>query len=379
MTRPLPEQAVDMNVPVEIWDHVVHAADEIGRQVASLPDMQPHNLWVIPVALGAAAVSILRDAKGASARREKAGVPFKGVNKPALRKSIIDTETRSPVTEKVLSRKHRLLPRALMATGFAITAAAAITDPTIITSGGDSDTTPVAAVVGASFSDIYTSIGSHTSRLQGEVEGLESSAYDNDLGVVVDDGNASTAFPLGPKSNTAIGRLISTSSIGSYESSDTNADGEFYIVPAMQAAAKLLPFKSGTNDTERTGEIDILDDGIVNDSSSAIQNEFNSLKKQGIEVKAVLAGNAKHATYSINSQQSRNSTLQPNTFTSFGNKNVITASTSELVAKAIESAEDKDKARDLHHETDVIPLLIGAGTIFVGYRKYGRKLRNVTV
>lgn len=343
------------NIAEQIVEYVVH------------PDLSYKDLAIVPVAI-AGLYSYRKDLKGAMSTKPELAAHPGTVDDQLLDHQIINSETQEPATAKAYEKKQRVGARRRMTAGFVIFAASFLAHPTTeITTQTNSES--VAVALDSSLSMDYTTDMTHNqSRFDSAREGLEDSSFSGNLAVVQFGANTQTAVTLGPKNNPLIESLTASDS-GNVDENGADA------VAGLSAAASLLP-NQAANPKKRSGEVILISDGVLDATSDAtqIQTEANTLHNEGVDVKVIVTGKDP-ANYNYGGAEFP-SGIQSNIFSSFGS--VITTQSAEGIAKAVQTDESKPSSSK-HSENWYPPYLVGATLIYLGYRKYGRRVRKVTV
>lgn len=156
-----------------------------------------------------------------------------------------------------------------------------------------------------------------------------------------------------------------------------------YVVNGLQNASKLFPVSSTKlHGHEQRGEIILISDGWVNDSTSAMADEAQTLKKERVGVEVIVPGtsagpNGRPVQYTINGSQKFDSNVQPQAFISaFGGNKVETA------------PNLKQLENDLHHEVatavtipeshrSYLPFVLPGAVFLYGLRRMYKQLRKI--
>jgi hypothetical protein len=341
--------------------------EQLFEQVSNLPD-SGRFLIVTPVIAALTVRSWIKDNKGSASTKDELVSHYGNHDDNLLDHVISTSKTNNPATLRAYDSRQRLLPRRLMTIGSAILLASGITQPTTeIVSTNNLPSSAVALDSSLAMQNTPDMKG-HVTRYNAAVSGLEQSSISGNLALVDFGANTSLSIPMSAKNNTQIENSRSNSSVN-----QNGAD----VVAGLSLAASELP-TSSSNSSKKSGQVILISDGVFGSSSnpSQISQEVTSLQEQGIETKVIVTGN-NPASYNYGGTIF-SSSAQQNTFSSFGSKNIYNATSAEEIAKAINSdqqAVGQTKQKQVWYP----PYILGAALAFVGYRKYGRKIRKVTV
>ncbi len=345
--------------------------DQAIEQITARPN-ELKDLVAVPI-IGAIAFigawSYHKDRKGAMSNREELASHFGVHDDELLDKVVAQSETKDPAMAKAYEKKQRLGSRRLMTGGLVLTAATLALHPTAEVTTPNSDS-HIAIALDSSFSMSHThDMKDHSTRFQSAVNGIDQAGYAGEMSVIQFAHNTATPIPLGPKNQSLIENLTPEDG-GKIDPNGADA------VAGMGAATSQLPNQTN-KPNQLDGEVILISDGVLgpNNSSTDIANEVGTLTAEGVDVKVIIPGTSP-AKYNYGGA-SYPSNIQQNIFTSFGNS-LITTQSSEGIAKAIQLEVTKAGSTK-HNETWYPPYIVGAALIFAGYRKYGRKVRKVTV
>lgn len=227
------------------------------------------------------------------------------------------------------NRRSRLLPPRLELVGLGLVAAALVGHPTYETTLLNNQANVIIVDdMSTSMLRTHDLLGSTLTREAAVQQGIAATNYRGSLAVVQAAANSKVVLPL-TKNWRSQEALLNQPQV------DENGG---QLVAAIDLAASLLPVEKGS--TNRNGNIVILSDGAIDDSTVALSHEAQKLRGEGVGLKVVVPGTT-GGSYSLsNATQQVASGANAGRFAGFGASNIAEAQSAQAVINEVKAAID---------------------------------------